>query len=118
MGNRNNTLTRTNTRNNTLRRTNNRHNALRRTNNEITHSHICAKMPPVGLEPATSTYAHQTVTQLTKWADDAENEITHSHICAKNATCGARTRNLDIWGPDHYATYKMGRRCQKSTRAS
>ena len=41
--------------------------------NEITHSHIRAKMPPVGIERATSTYAAQTVTQLTKWAEGAEN---------------------------------------------
>ena len=45
-------------------------------------------MPPVGLEPATSTYSAQTITQLTKWAGDAENEITHSHICAKIPPAG------------------------------
>ena len=35
--------------------------------NEITHSHICASMPPVGLEPATLTHLAQTLKQLTKW---------------------------------------------------
>ena len=29
-------------------------------------------MPPVGAEPATSTYAAQTITQLTKLADNAK----------------------------------------------
>ena len=107
-----NTLRRTNNKNNTLKRTTIKHNTLRRTDSEITHSHICAKMPTVGLEPATSTYAAQTIAQLTKWADDARNEIAHSHICANNATRGDRTRNLDICGPYHYATYKICRRCQ------
>ena len=32
-------------------------------------------MPPVGLERATSTYAAQTVTQLTKWADGAKMKL-------------------------------------------
>ena len=100
-------------RGNSLKRTNNRHDALRRTENEIKHSHICDKMPPSWLEPATSTYSARTITQLTKWEDDTENEITHSHISAKNATCGARTRNIDICGPDHYANYKTGRRCRE-----
>ena len=30
------------------------------------HSHICAKIPPVGLEPTTLTHAAQTITHLTK----------------------------------------------------
>ena len=32
-------------------------------------------MPPVGLEPATSTYADQTITQHTKWADEATTPV-------------------------------------------
>ena len=34
----------------------------------------------------------------------------HSNIFDKNATFWARTRNLNLCGPDHYATYKMRRR--------
>ena len=34
------------------------------------HTHICDKMPPVGVEPETLTSAAQIITQLTKWADE------------------------------------------------
>ena len=41
-------------------------------------------MPPLAPEPATSTYAAQTITQLTKWAGDAKKVLTRrcvSKIC-------------------------------------
>ena len=37
--------------------------------NEITHSHICAKMPPAGPYPAAFAFAAQAIKQLTKMAD-------------------------------------------------
>ena len=42
------------------------------------HIHTFAlTMPPVGIEPATSTFAAQTITQLTKSADDAKTTNTY-----------------------------------------
>ena len=35
--------------------------------------------------------------------------VAHLLIYAKNATYGARTRNINSFGPDHYATYNMAR---------
>ena len=42
-------------------------------------------MPPVGLEPATSTYAARTVTQLTKWAEGTKMKL-HIHTFALKST--------------------------------
>ena len=35
-------------------------------------------MPPVGIEPATSTYAAQTITQLTKSAGNAKTTTIYA----------------------------------------
>ena len=47
-------------------------------------------MPHVELEPATSTYAAQTITQLTKWADDTKTKL---HIRTFVLKC-------HLWGPN------------------
>ena len=36
------------------------------TRNAFTHSHICDKIPPLGLEPSTLSPLTQMITQLTK----------------------------------------------------
>ena len=48
-------------------------------------------------EPATSTYAAQTVTHLTKLAGDAGGEIAHSHspIGAKTSPAGLEPETSD-----------------------
>ena len=59
------------------------------TRNEFTHSRICVKMPPVGLEPATLDPVAQTIAQHTK------------AVCAKTApssfTDSRRTGVLKFW---------------------
>ena len=39
------------------------------------HAHICAKMPPVGLEPATLAPAAQTLTRLTKMVTEKADQL-------------------------------------------
>ena len=52
------------------------------------------KMPPVGLERETSTYAAQAVTQLTKWADGAKMKL---HI----VTFAPKDTRASIWPGRH-----------------
>ena len=46
--------------------------------NAFTHSHIRAKVPPVGVEPAASTDAAQNATQLTKY-EESKPEISNMY---------------------------------------
>ena len=47
------------------------------TRDAFTHSHICAKMPPLWICPATSTLVAQARTHLTKFADENDTPIFH-----------------------------------------
>ena len=60
-------------------------------------------MPPVGLEPATSTYAARTVTQLTKWAEGAEMKLRIRTFALKSTRvvesvkCASMCVALSFW---------------------
>ena len=47
------------------------------TRNAFTHSHICDKMPPVGLEPATLAPLTETPTRLTKMVTESATSFTN-----------------------------------------
>ena len=69
----------------------------------IIHSRIFAKkMPPVGIEPATSTHVAQTLTKLTKWPGGNPRGLTSTNgtdvrnIHRENAPPDLRPQNRTV----------------------
>ena len=63
------------------------------------HSHDCAKMPSLGVEPATITPAAQTITQLTKWYGGAAARIlqTQNGTAARPGGAGENGKMILKW---------------------